>query len=115
MTITKLERPEWSAFFERASRILLGKRTDIQIVSHAFGSQIGADGLPLMGIVYDPNDDIIEIILAGLDHIVYRPLAVYFDEGPGQQMSLQIIDDGGVRQIILMRDPLMLPSWKLRS
>ena len=115
MAITKLEKPEWSAFFERASRLLLGRRTDIEILSEVFGSQVGAGGLPLVGMVYDPNDDVIEIILEGLDHIVYRPLVVYFDDGPGLQMALQIIDDDGVRQIILMRDPLMLPPWKLQG
>jgi hypothetical protein len=114
MTITKLEKPDWSAFFERASRILLGQRTDIEIVSHAFGNQFGAAGLPLMGIVYDPGNEIIEVILDGFDHIVYRPSLVYFDEGPGLQMVLQIIADDGVSRIIRMRDPLMLPGSKPR-
>jgi hypothetical protein len=115
MAITKLEKTEWSAFFERASRILVGKRTNIEIVSESFGSQFGADGLPLIGIVYDANEDIIEIALEGLDHIVYRPLAVYFDEGFSKQMVLHVIDNDGLRQTVMMRDPLMLPGSKLRG
>jgi hypothetical protein len=57
-----------------------------------------------------PRNDIIEIALDGLDHLVRNPLELYFDEDPIGMTSLQVIDGDGVRQIILSRDPLMLPS-----
>ena len=37
------------------------------------GTPVRAKGLPLLGIVYNPNNDIIEIALEGLDHMVHKP------------------------------------------
>ena len=51
----------------------------------------------------------IEIALDGLDHMVNRPRELYVDVGPGGMISLEIVDGGGVRQIVRLRDPLMLP------
>jgi hypothetical protein len=110
MTIAKLEKTEWSAFFDRASKLLLGKHTEIEVTGLAIGSQIGARDVPLLGIAYDPRDDIIEIMLEGLDHIVRNPCAVYVDNDRGMFTRLQIIDGDGVIQIIVLHDPLMLPA-----
>jgi hypothetical protein len=66
--------------------------------------------MPLLGITYDPRNDIIEIVLDGLDHIVRSPFAVYVDNDRGMFTRLQIIDAEGVMQIIVLHDPLMLPA-----
>jgi hypothetical protein len=34
----------------------------------ALGDQIAANWLPLLGITYEPKDDLLEIALEGLDH-----------------------------------------------
>ena len=40
---------------------------EIEIASLSICDQIEAEWLPLLGIVYDPKDDIIEVALEGLD------------------------------------------------
>jgi Family of unknown function (DUF5335) len=63
----------------------------------------------LLGLAYDPNDDIVEVALDGLDHLIPRPRELYIDNGIGSLSSLEIIDADGVKQIVKLRDPLMLP------
>jgi hypothetical protein len=109
MAPRKLDKAEWHAFFDRVSKSLLGKRAEIEVTSLSLGSQVEAQWLPLLGIVYDPKNDIIEIALDGLDHMVHRPQEVYVDIGPQGLTSLEVVDAEGVRQIVLLRDPLMLP------
>ena len=109
MAIARIDKADWTVFFAHATQVLVGKHTEIEIVDPALGNQKEANWLPLLGITYDSKSDIIEIVLEGLDHIISRPFLVYVDEALGSMMSLQIIDEAGTQQIVLLRDPLMLP------
>jgi hypothetical protein len=109
MALRRLDKTEWRVFCDRVSKALVGKRAEIEIASLALGSQVEAEWLPLLGIAYDPKDDIIEIALEGLDHMVHRPREMYVDLGPDGLTSLEVIDGYDIRQIVKLRDPLMLP------
>jgi hypothetical protein len=91
------------------TKSLTGKRAEIEIASLELGAQVEAEWLPLLGITYDPKDGSFEIALEGHDHLIHHPREVYFDYGPGGLVSLEIVDDEGTRQIVKLRDPLLLP------
>lgn len=63
-----------------------------------------------MGVTYDPSDDLLEIVLDGLDHMILHPRELYVDFGRGGVESLGIVDEMGSWQIVVFRDPLMLPA-----
>jgi uncharacterized protein DUF5335 len=50
------------------------------------------------------------VALEGLDHLIPKPRELYAEEGPGGLTALEIIDADDVKQIVKLRDPLMLPS-----
>jgi hypothetical protein len=110
MAVRKLEKSEWRPFFDAMSKILVGKRAEIEIASLDLGDQIEAEWLPLLGIAYDHKDDVLEIALEGLDHLVPKPQEVYVDVGVGGLLTIEVIDGDGNRQIVLLREPLMLPA-----
>ena len=68
-----------------------------------------AEWLPLIGISYDPNDDIVEVALEGLDHLIPKPREIYLENGGAALASIEIVDADGVKQIIKLKDQLMLP------
>lgn len=105
----KLERSIWQPYFDAVSKILSGKRAEIEVVALNLGDQIEAESLPLLGITYDPKDDIIEVALEGVDHLIPRPREVWVETEGLDLSSIEIIDSNGVRQIVMLRDPLMLP------
>jgi len=109
MTIHKLEKAEWRPFLDLVSKVLPAKQAEIEVASLKLGDQVEAEWLPLLGLAYDPNDDIVEVALDGLDHMILRPRELYIDNGIGSLSSLEIIDADGVKQIVKLRDPLMLP------
>ena len=110
MTIRKLEKSKWHAFFDGLSKMLEGKRAEIEVASLALGDQIEAEWLPLLGLAYDPKDDLFEVSLDGVDHMIRKPREVYLDDDVGGLMSIEIVDAEGTRQIVKLRDPLMLPA-----
>ena len=110
MAVRKIDKPERQAFFDWLSQGLLGARTEIEVASLDLGDQIEAEWLPLLGITYDHKDDVLEIALEGVDHLIYGPREVWADLNVGEMMSFEVIDDQGVSQVIKLRQPLMLPS-----
>jgi hypothetical protein len=108
MAARALGKPEWQSYFDRISKALTGKRAEIEVTGLRIGDQVAAKWLPLLGITYDSKDDLLEIALEGMDHLINRPLAISVDDGPDGLTSMEIVDSEGRRQIIKLMDPLML-------
>lgn len=48
--------------------------------------------------------------IEGLDHLIRKPKEVYVDEDVGGLTSVEIVREDGSRDIVKLRDPLLLPS-----
>jgi hypothetical protein len=110
MTARKLDKKEWQAFLDGVSKLLEGGQAEIEIASLALGDQVEAEWLPLLGIVYDRKNDIVEVALDGLDHMIHEPREIYVDVDGEGLLSLEIVDAEGARQVVRLKDPLMLPA-----
>jgi hypothetical protein len=105
----KLDRLQWTVVCSTLSGALLGKRAVIEVVSPADGVLIESLRPPVLGIVYDAASDALKIMLDGVDHFVFNPKELYMDFALGGIQSLGILDVENAWQIVLLRDPLMLP------
>ena len=110
MTTRKLDKSQWRTFFDRLSKTLEGTQAEIEVASLSLGDQVEAKWLPLHGITYDPHDDLVEVALEGLDHMIRKPREVFLEDQSQELMSLEIVDADGTKQVIKLREPLMLPS-----
>jgi hypothetical protein len=110
MAVRRLDKKEWRPFFDGVSKVLQGERAEIEVLSLKLGDQVAAHWLPFFGITYDPKDDIVEIALEGIDHLIEKPREVYVDDGGRGVISLEIVDAGGAHQIVKLREPLKLPA-----
>lgn len=113
MALRKLEKPEWQRFADTVTKILVGKRAEIEVASLDLGDQIEAEWLPVLGVAYDPKDDVFEIALENVnenvDHLIRGPREVFAEIGPPGLAALEVVDSDGRRQIVHFREPLMLP------
>ena len=110
MATRTLPKSEWQSYCDRISKTLEGKQAQVEIVGLALGDQkLAAKGVPLLGITYDPKDDLVEIALEGLDHLISRPREVAVNEGAEGLESMEIVDADQARQIVKLSQPLMLP------
>lgn len=109
MTTRKLEKPEWRPFLDNLSKLLEAEEAEIEVASLSLGEQVEAEWLPLIGITYDPKDDLVEVALEGLDHMISRPREIYLQNGAGTLTSIEIVGGDGVKQIVKFKDKLLLP------
>lgn len=110
MTTERLDRSAWHGYFDAMSKVLPGKLAEIEVDSLHIGSQLEAKYVPLLGIVYDHKNDILEVLLEGLDHTIPNVRDVFVDHDGVHVNSVCVTDADGVQQIIRLRDPGMLPA-----
>jgi hypothetical protein len=111
MAAEQIDRTRWAPFFDNLTKSLIGKQAEIEVASLDLGDQIEAEWAPLIGITYDRKDDLIEIALEELDHLIRSPRDVFVDYGVGGAIVAIAIDDGdGNREIVRLKDPLALPA-----
>jgi hypothetical protein len=65
--------------------------------------------VPILGVDYDPKDDLFEVAVEGLDHLIYSRESSA-EESASTLNLLAIVDGEGARHLVRFRDPLMLPS-----
>jgi hypothetical protein len=102
-------QPEWRELFDRMSKALLGKWAEIEVASLDLGDQIVAGWVPLLGITYDSKDDLVDVALDRFSHLIRRPRAITADDTSAGLSSVAVVDEDGARQIVRLREPLMLP------
>jgi hypothetical protein len=110
MSVHQVDKNNWKAFFDTLTKSLAGKRAEVEVASLDLGDQIEAEWAPLIGISYDSANELVEVALEGLDHLILQPREVYVDYDVGGLIGLEVIDAADVRRIIKLKDPLALPA-----
>ncbi len=110
MSLRKLEKNEWETYFDNVSRHLKAATAEIEVAGLNLGDQVEAEWVPLVGIAYDPKDDLVEVATETVDHLVRHPSAIYVDDGTGGLHSVEITDDEGNQHIVRLKAPLALPE-----
>ena len=109
-TTAKLERSTWKAYFDDVSRLLEGKRVEIEVMALGIGSQLAAEWSPALGVTYDPKNDLLAVMAEGLDHMVRRPREVFIETEGVNLRSIDIVGDDGASHVIRFRDALPLSA-----
>jgi hypothetical protein len=110
MTVQRIEQRNWGSFLATFSETLVGKSAEIEVASLELGDQLMAEWSPHLGMSYDPKDDLIMVMVDGLDHMISSPRELCVDADVGRMIGLEIIDGENRRQILKFKDPLTLPS-----
>jgi uncharacterized protein DUF5335 len=104
-------KSEWRQYFDRMSKALLtAKQAEIEVASPDVGDQILAEWLPMIGVTYDSQDDLLDVALARTDHLILHPQEIAVEESAAGVVMIAVTTVDGTRQIVRLRDPLELPA-----
>jgi hypothetical protein len=107
-TLLNVPSSEWRRFFDRMSNALLGKWAEVDVASLDLGDQIVAEWIPVLGITYDAKDDLLDVALDRTSHLIRHPREIVVEETSAGLSSVAVLDEGGVRHIVKLKEPLML-------
>jgi hypothetical protein len=110
MATIKLDKAIWHPYFDKVSKTLVGKQTEIEVDGLNIGAQLEAEWVPLQGVTYDEKNNLVEVLMEDLDHLIRDPAEIWVEHGPAGLASMEVVGTDGVREIIRFRDPLMLPG-----
>lgn len=104
-----VEKGNWREAADLLSRAIHGQMARLEVADATLGEQVAAEWAPLEGVSYDPKDDLFEIQLEGLDHLVFHPRMFAIVEHDGVADSLAVVDGRGAQHIVQLREPIALP------
>lgn len=111
MATRKIDKAEWRDFMDRLTHELVGRQAEVEIAALGLGTRIAAEWLGLFGFNYDPRTDVIEIALDGVDHLIHEPREVWIElGGTGGLTALEIVAADDTKQIVRLREPLLLQA-----
>jgi hypothetical protein len=109
MGVQRLVRADWQSYCEQISRgIEHGRRAELDVLSLDLGDHVEAKWLPIIGLVYEPKTDMLEVALEGVDHLVARPREVLIETSKRGIVGVEIVADDDVRRIVRFLEPLSL-------
>jgi hypothetical protein len=109
-TSRTIPKAAWRTFFDSMSGALLGKRAEIEAASLDIGDQIVAEWVPLLGITYDLRNDLLDVAVGGLNHLIRHPQQVLIEEGENGVEIIAVVAADGSQQVVRLKQPLMLPA-----
>lgn len=109
MATRKLDKTEWQAYFDRVAKTLGARSVEIEVASLNLGHLVEADWVPLIGLSYDPRDDVLEVATEPVDHLIHHPREVDVDEQAEGLRAVRVVDADGNQQIISLKAPATLP------
>jgi hypothetical protein len=104
-----IDKENWASFLEWVTEGLSDARAEIDVLALDIGAQVEARALPLLGLAYDHKNDLIEVALDGLDHLIRHPQELSAHEEEDGLWSIRVVDKDNVTQIIKLMGPLNLP------
>ena len=109
-SLRSVPRAEWRSFFNRMSRALLGKWAEIEVAAIDLGDIIVAEWIPMLGITYESKDDLLDVALDRMNHLIRHPKEIVVEEDAAGLKSIAVFDSEGARQIVNLKMPLMIPT-----
>lgn len=108
-----LPKESWKTYFNAVSEALIGKWAEVEVASLDLGDQVVAEWLPLLGVTYDSQDDLIDVALGGashFNHLIRHPRLVEVTEDVEGLRSIAVTNSDGTVQVLRLKEPLRLPQ-----
>ena len=96
----RLEQHEWVDYFNVATKALREEIVEVEVISEDLGAQHEIRGKRLMGMGYDPNNDLFQIVCVEIEHMIGSPSEIYVDEEGDLFRSLMVVEKDMTRHIV---------------
>ena len=110
MALTQLAKSEWQDYFDRVSKVLGAKLVELEVTGLGLGDQVEVEWLPLLGLSYDPKDDIGAVMVEGVEHNIQHPKQINVEQDIESLYSVEVVDAEAEHHILRLKDPLRLSA-----
>lgn len=107
-TTKRVPKKQWQEVFDQFTKRHLRddvpESARIELFSPDLGDQVEVDAVRLRGISYDPKSNALEVLLEGVDHLVFKPKEIsVVDEEKGFISAVEVVRDDGTKELLTIR------------
>ncbi len=103
-----LEKDEWADELIRLWRLMDGKDVMIEVEALNLGDQVEAEFLPLKGLSYDHKDDVVQVRVGPLEHMINKPSKIALAVEKGRLLAIDITDADGEQHLIKPQEAVIV-------
>ncbi|MBP2445100.1 DUF5335 family protein [Rhizobium leguminosarum] len=100
MGLKVLAKAEWATYFSHLHEAVQGKEIKIEVVGATVGDQILVKSTPLLGATYEPKQEMLELSVKGMTHVIERPRRITVQDEQGKVVAIEVIDFAERHQIL---------------
>ena len=102
-----IAKSQWKDYCDNVSKAVKGAVVEVEVEALGIFDKIEAEWLPLLGITYDPKDDLVSIFFEKLDHMIEKPLEITVDKGDQGLNSIEITSgEDAAKTVVKFRTPV---------
>ncbi len=106
-----IDRDKWADELTRIWKALDGHEVEVEVEALNLGDQIEAEHVPLKGLSYDPKDDVVQLWVGEIDHLIRQPTQIMMvEDDEGRLLAIDITDHEGVQHLVNIRQPVKLAA-----
>jgi hypothetical protein len=108
MPMHNLAPEQWTPYFEAVRRHLRGRTAYVEASGLRLARRSQEEWLPLMGIRYDQQRDLLDVTTEGLEHCISQPREIRVQDDADGLERVEVFDAAGLRQVLVLREPIPL-------
>lgn len=111
MELRPIERENWQLYLDQLSRSIQGNYVEIEVASLGTGDQIEEAWIPLIGLSYDPKEEILFVHTEQFERAIHNPKEVVALHDAGMHVrSISIKDAEGNVNTVNFRAPILIEA-----
>ena len=103
-----LEKDEWADELIKLWRLMDGEDIMIEVEALKLGDQVEAEFMPLKGLSYDHKDDVVQVWVGPLEHMISKPVKIELAVEKDRLLAIDITDADGEQHLIKPQEAIML-------
>ncbi len=102
-----ITKSEWEKFFNELSRSIKNTVCEVEVEALGIFDKIEVKWLPLLGLSYDPKDNVISVLFDKLDHMIEKPQEVVVEKGADGIKRIEIVSgEDAARNVLKFKEPV---------
>ncbi len=86
-----IAKSQWKDYLDDLSKAIKDVPVEVEVEALGIFDKKEVEWLPLLGVSYDPKDDVVSILFEKLDHLVEDPQQIAVEKDNGSIKSIEII------------------------
>ena len=102
-----IAKSQWKDYLDEVSKAVKNVSAEVEVEALGIFDEIEVKWLPLLGISYDSNDDVVSILFEKLDHMVEKPQEIVVERGDEGIGRLEITSgEDAAKTVLKFRTPV---------